>query len=668
MRRARCLSLALSLVVGFVAAASAAPQWQADGTPVCTNGGIQTDPLITSDGAGGAYVAWGDYRNGFVDVYLQRVTDGGAIALGWPQDGLGVCTATEDQYVLSLAPDGSGGVYVAWLDYRALSTNDGDVYAHHLLADGSVAPGWPADGLPIASLPGLQEYVRVAGDGQGGAFIVWEDHQNDASGDWDVYMQHVTYAGALAPNWPVGGRGICIAPGFQGAQVIVADGSGGAFVAWGDTRDFATNSTEVYALRVTPEGDPAPGWVANGNVVCSAPGVQGNYATAPDGSGGIYVAWNDLRTAPLSDPFDDAYSDVYLQHVSGAGVLDPAWPPDGLAVCTAPFIQQTIDLTADGFGGALLSWEDYRSFVNANVYVQRVTASGALLPGWPVDGLRASTAGGYQVGPVLAADGLGGAYLVFESINVTHVVVAQHLTGSAEPAPGWPAEGIPVAMVPGTQSNPSIVADGLGGAIVAWDDTRNGYDIYAHRLGPSGPTPVLISLVSAEADGGVVRLAWYAADAGALEATVERRAAQEGWNSLASIPVAGDGFLRYEDRAVVPGQRYTYRLSYRDGTELHYSPEITVEVPAFRFALRGVTPNPSAGDPVVHFALPSDASATLELFDLNGRLILSHEVGSLGPGAHDVNLSPHGRLPAGVYAIRLRQGQEMATARAAIIR
>ena len=34
----------------------------------------------------------------------------------------------------------------------------------------------------------------------------------------------------------------------------------------------------------------------------------------------------------------------------------------------------------------------------------------------------------------------------------------------------WPSDGRAICTVPGTQDTPVIVADGLGGAIIAWTD------------------------------------------------------------------------------------------------------------------------------------------------------------------------------------------------------
>ena len=141
----------------------------------------------------------------------------------------------------------------------------------------------------------------------------------------------------------------------------------------------------------------------------------------------------------------------------------------------------------------------------------------------------------------------------------------------------------------------------------------------------------------------------------------------EEWQDLGTITADGTGRLCYEDRAVTAGTRYAYRLAYPDGGAVAYTPVTWVTVPALRFALRGLTPNPSAGDPVVAFTLTSGEPAALELFDVHGRLVLSREAGALGAGTHSLRLDSRGRLAAGVYTVRLRQGAQVASTRAVVL-
>jgi hypothetical protein len=87
------------------------------------------------------------------------------------------------------------------------------------------------------------------------------------------------------------------------------------------------------------------------------------------------------------------------------------------------------------------------------------------------------------------------------------------------------------------------------------------------------------------------------------------------------------------------------------------------------FALHGARPHPAIGSELrVAFALASDARATLELFDVSGRLVAAREVGALGPGEHSVDLGREARVSSGIYVVRLRQGTLARTARVAVVR
>jgi hypothetical protein len=86
-------------------------------------------------------------------------------------------------------------------------------------------------------------------------------------------------------------------------------------------------------------------------------------------------------------------------------------------------------------------------------------------------------------------------------------------------------------------------------------------------------------------------------------------------------------------------------------------------------SLDGPRPNPASGGRLaVSFALPLGDFASLELFDLAGRRLLTREVGSLGSGRHAVDLGASGQCPPpGVYFLRLTQGEHTAVRRAVVI-
>lgn len=676
-RTSRC---ALLVAAAFALNASPARAgWQPNGVPVCLHPAPQYFPAIASDGNGGTYVTWNDNRNFATtkgDFYLQRITASGDLAPGWPASGLPLCTAPGPQYGIgSLVADGEGGVLATWSDRR--NGTDEDIYVQRMTPSGSPAPGWPVDGVRVTDLPWTESYAEVASDGAGGAFVAWQDTRDYVypTNLSDIYAMHLLADGTRAPGWPANGLAVSTGPLRDYGPKFLPDGSGGVIMVWW-YGDFEVSG--LRAIRLTASGAVAPGWVAGGKPLGTASRVGGNFHLVSDGLGGSFLAWDDFRTAPPgTGPNDfDPYADIYALRLTGTADVAPGWPSDGLPLCTLPNTQWGVNLTGDGSGGCFVAWVDYRDvFLNASdVYALRVRGDGTLAPGWTAQGTRVSTAVGYQLTPKVVADGVGGVYLVYNDYAEDgYKVATQHLTGNGQLAPGWAPQGVRLAQVFGPQQYHRAIPDGMGGVIAVWEDGRdalnNGnYDIYAQRIGVDGPVPVLISLVSAEVEAGLVRLTWYAGVEASFVASVERRAETGEWERLGSITTDGSGTLTYEDRAVTPGTRYAYRLAYPEGDGTGFTTETWVTVPALRFALRGLTPNPSAGDPVVAFSLVSAEPASLELFDLHGRLVLSREVGTLGVGAQSVRLEGRGRLAAGVYTVRLRQGTEVATARAVIVR
>jgi hypothetical protein len=135
------------------------------------------------------------------------------------------------------------------------------------------------------------------------------------------------------------------------------------------------------------------------------------------------------------------------------------------------------------------------------------------------------------------------------------------------------------------------------------------------------------------------------------------------------VTADGSGSLRFEDRAVSPGERYAYRLGYVEAGGELFTTETWVDVPAaLRLALEGLRPNPAVGELHVWFTLPHAAPATLALHDLAGRRVLDREVGSLGPGRHLVRLDDGASIPPGIYWLSLRQGEKTLLARGVVMR
>jgi len=549
-----------------------------------------------------------------------------------------------------------------------------DLYLQRLTAAGAIAPGWTPKGIRVCPTPGYQDAPKLVADGAGGVFVVWEDYRRnlslDPNGQADIYAQRILPDGTMAAGWPTEGLPVCTAPGDRGASNGLTDGAGGLFVEWADARSADSTGADIYAQRLTAEGAIAPGWALDGVPICTAPGHQNIAALAPDGQDGFLVAWQDLRSAPPYNEFDEYSTDIYASRVTGSGSVVPGWSADGMPVCTAPGLQQQQTMVSDGAGGAIVVWSDYRNYdlSASDLYAQRILPSGKIAPGWPVDGVALSRAPYWQVGPAAVADGAGGALVAYETTLHGDNLYVQHVTEAGTLAPGWAADdGNPLCVVPGIHEQAAAVSDGSGGMIVAWQDERDSaYQIYAQHVAGDTPTAALVSLVATQAEPGRVVLTWFAAEP--LSALVYRRSERSDWMSLGAPRRVGDGLLVFEDQSVSEG-RYAYRLGYAGGAGERFTPDAWVTVPAGHvLALAGFHPNPTVGDPVVSLSLATAQPARLEVFDASGRALLVREVGSLGPGSHVIQLGQETRWAPGVYWLRLTQERRSLTARGLVLR
>jgi hypothetical protein len=340
------------------------PLWPADGRLLAAGVGSQPSPVVISDGQGGAIATWQDQRSGNFDLYAQHVLAGGTVDAAWPANGLAICTAPGNQLSPRLVPDNAGtGVVVSWQDQR---TGDFDIYAQHVRANGTVDPAWPADGRGLCVTANAQQVPTIASDGAGGGIVTWQDFRNGV--DYDIYAQHVLPSGAVDPAWPVNGRLLAVNATDQYSPNIVSDGAGGGVVVWEDVRNNGTTGWDIYAARVLANGTVDPGWPANGRALCQAVGKQENLVATSDRAGGLIAVWQDERVG----------YDIYAQHVSVGGVVDAAWPVDGRAISTATSDQITPMVVPDGVAGAIVTWQDFRNTADLDIYAQRVQANGQL--------------------------------------------------------------------------------------------------------------------------------------------------------------------------------------------------------------------------------------------------------------------------------------------------
>ncbi len=183
---------------------------------------------------------------------------------------------------------------------------------------------------------------------------------------------------------------------------------------------------------------------------------------------------------------------------------------------------------------------------------------------------------------------------------------------------------------------------------------------------PDRTTPALASLIEAFAEPGLVRVAWYSNIAVAAQVTLERRSA-EVWEARAQLTADGANRLRYEDRDVVAGTRYAYRLRIVDGGRTWFSDEVTVQVPdGLAFGRIAIHPNPARSEFEVAFEISDPAPVEFEILDVSGRRVQHQSLAGLGAGSH-VIAPNRARLDPGLYWVVVRQAGRSATKRVVVV-
>ena len=85
------------------------------------------------------------------------------------------------------------------------------------------------------------------------------------------------------------------------------------------------------------------------------------------------------------------------------------------------------------------------------------------------------------------------------------------------------------------------------------------------------------------------------------------------------------------------------------------------------FALTGVYPNPTSGAATVAYALPAASDVELAAYDVLGRRVALLQSGSVEAGTHEASFDA-ARLPAGLYVVQLRAGDQVLTERITVTR
>ncbi len=442
-------------------------EWQEDGIPIRQGVNIEWSRATASLENSSIVYVWSDTRRGDRDVWAQKVDLNGNLL--WGDDAIlvnGEINRQEDPVVIDT---GDGGVVIAWVDFR--NEDAGDIYVQKLDGNGNLL--WDNAGVPLCLAEDIQISLNIVSDDTGGAYVIWLDSRNP--GGVDIYGTHIESSGDIVSGWDVNGNPIAAESGAQDGHTFWADGSGGAILAWHDTRSSPDNA-DIYAQRISTDGTLL--WDSGGMLICGASWAQDQVKMAPDNAGFFIFVWQDKR--------NENDGDIFAQRVDIAGNLQ--WINNGIEIYVGSGIQRNPRITVSSDSGAIFIWEDGRNNpCKVDLYAQKTNLSGDLV--WTDSAIPICIEPDDQLAPRLISDNNGGCYFIWEDGRLAghpyEDIYMQHVDADGDIL--WESNGKAVCDAESGQFSPLLRNDNTGNAYAVWGDKRTGsIGIYTQILDSAG--------------------------------------------------------------------------------------------------------------------------------------------------------------------------------------
>jgi len=404
----------------------------------------QVYPLAVSDMRHGAIVVW---VRGFVDLYAQRIDQYGNEA--WTPGGIPVCTAPETQYTVSVISDGAGGVFVVWRDFRDfignynVYTSTNALYVQHIDSSGQVR--WQPDGVKIQTLnqdtsesrtdynpTGNEQLVR---DDAGGVYAFWESSRRDSLGNYHggIFAQHINAVGEKL--WGEEGRlmydsrdPLTLTDGAHGFYLFYGGVIGSRFSeegipVWDST--LTIHSTAGFGAHMIPDGGGGFIWagfhLSNEDYV----GLQHVNRAGEKlwGDGVNYYPGHEVRDLSM-ELVNDGNGGAFV-----SWMLDYSYAPETIHInnrgeITWPEISPTMASLSDSIGGYYYSYSSSNSDIDERI-ITRIDSNGATV--WAQDSVvfyrRNEIHAGYGT-PQIISDGRHGVITIWNEIDSTSNVMS----------------------------------------------------------------------------------------------------------------------------------------------------------------------------------------------------------------------------------------------------
>jgi len=237
-----------------------------------------------------------------------------------------------------------------------------------------------------------------------------------------------------------------------------------------------------------------------------------------------------------------------------------------------------------------------------------------------------------QAYPQITSDGSAGAIIAWEDARdgISYNIYTRRINASGNVQ--WTVDGVALVIDPEIQSIPQITSDDAGGAIITWWDWRGGNgDVYAQKVNASG------------------NIQWAASGIAVCSDPSDQREYQ-----LISDD-AGGAIVTWHDRRTDNWDIYALKID-----QYGNAPPMDVKETAPVFSLAQNFPNPFNPYTQINYTITESSYVTLGIYDVSGHLVRVLFEGTRAAGRYSKlwdGRDESGRLAtSGVYFYRLVAG------------
>ena len=429
-------------------------------TPIRQGVHIEWYRTVCPGNDGSAIFVWSDTRYGMRNVFAQKVDKHGNYVWGDDLSGAVITDLPGRQEDPVAIEDGSGGAFIAWVDYRF--DDSGDIFIQHVDDSGRVL--MDSNGVALAQQIGQQISINMSTDSLGGVFVTWQDKRGGV--DDDIYGTHVDADHNIVS--PGSGVSIVSEGGAQSAKSIEYAGNNEAFICWSDAR--LGENIDIYGQRLDTSMQPV--FQDNGIPIANTSGLETRPRATFVNNTTSFVTWKS----------GDENARILYQFVDHTGLVfgDAKSVADFDAIQTAPRVKRSKS------GEVFIQWKDLRlDAVDGDIFMQKINSNGDAL--WS-NGVQVDPSDGVNFSGRFSANNTGGFNIFWEKGVYPDVdILFQSFDENGQPLS---QEAIVVAGGDGYQFAPNIVQGSSDSVFVIFADQGSGsIDLRFHYF--KGITPLL---------------------------------------------------------------------------------------------------------------------------------------------------------------------------------